>query len=516
MRRFVKGSIIAALICLASGIASAATFTVTKTADTNDGICDTDCSLREAVQAANTAAGDDIINFDPMVFGSAQTVSITLGEIIFGANGTLTINGTGANLLTIDGNLSSRIFKTAAGVAATINDLTLTRGNGVGSVASNSGGAIYNDLGTLTLNRVVVTGNTATNGGGIRNSGSGSVLNINESVISSNTATTSSGGGMQNFSSSTVNINNSTFVGNTSGGTTGGGGAQFNGIVRITNSTFANNTAPNGSGGGFHSNGSNQIITNSTFSGNSSGNNGGGIHRGTTNVNFFIRNCIVAGNNGVSTSPDITNSTNGIDSEGNNIIGNVGTSTGWETSDLLNIDPMLGMLADNGGPTQTMLPMSGSPAIDGGQNCVLDLSCATNNPPQAVVTDQRGTTRPSGANVDIGSVEVAATSASVSGKLQTSTGSPIDRVIVVLTETSMTAAGTTFTVSATTNSFGNFSIPDVPTGRTYSVTVLSKQFVFCPTSITVNADVTNLNLTPDSENLAGSKLFGGQRAGCFK
>ena len=189
---------------------------------------------------------------------------------------------------------------------------------------------------------------------------------------------------MQNFSTSTVNINNSTFMGNTSGGTTGGGGGQFNGTVRITNSTFANNTAPNGTGGGMQSNGSNQIITNSTFSGNSSGSNGGGIHRGTTNVNFFIRNSIVAGNNGTAASPDITNSTNGINSEGNNIIGNVGTSTGWEMSDLLNTNPMLGMLADNGGFGMTFLPMMGSPAIDAGQNCVVDLSCSANNPPEAV------------------------------------------------------------------------------------------------------------------------------------
>ena len=212
---------------------------------------------------------------------------------------------------------------------------------------------------------------------------------------------------MQNFSTSTVIINNSTFMGNTSGGSTGGGGGQFNGTVRITNSTFANNNAPGGSGGGIQSNGSNQIITNSTFSGNTSTNNGGGIHRGTTNVNFFIRNSIVAGNNGVSTSPDITNSTNGINSEGNNIIGNVGTSTGWEMSDLLNTNPMLGMLADNGGLGMTFLPMMGSPAIDAGQNCVLDLTCAASNPPKAVTTDQRGVARPQGAAVDIGAVEVA-------------------------------------------------------------------------------------------------------------
>ena len=421
------------VFCLTNTVFSA-TFTVNKTTDSNDGTCDADCSLREAVTAANNAAGDDIVDFNLGAFGPTPTITLTLGEIIFSANGTLTINGPGANLLTIDGNLTSRIIKTVAGVVAEINDLKLTRGNGVGSVANNTGGAIYNDLGTLTLNNVIVSESTSTNAGGIRNSGGGSVLNINNSIISNNTATTSSGGGMQNFSTSTVNINNSTFIGNTSGGTTGGGGGQFNGTVRITNSTFANNTAPNGTGGGMQSNGTNQIITNSTFSGNSSGNNGGGIHRGTTNVNFFIRNSIVAGNNGVSTSPDITNSTNGIDSQGNNIIGNVGTSTGWEMSDLLNTNPMLGMLADNGGFGQTFLPMMGSPAIDAGQNCVLDLTCAANNPPQAVTTDQRGVTRPQGKVVDIGAVEVAqmAANATISGRVLSPEGYAVGGVIVTI------------------------------------------------------------------------------------
>ena len=491
--RFFLGGI---FVFLLTSSIFAATFTVTKTTDSNDGMCDADCSLREAVTAANNAAGDDIVAFDAMVFGTAQTVSLTLGEIIFGANGTLTINGTGANLLTIDGNLTSRIITTGAGVVAEINDLKLARGNGVGSVANNTGGAIYNNLGTLTLNNVIVTESTATNAGGIRNSGGGSVLNINNSIISNNTATTSSGGGIQNFSTSTVNIKNSTFIGNTSGGTTGGGGGQFNGTVRITNSTFANNTAPNGSGGGMQSNGLNQIITNSTFSGNSSGSNGGGIHRGTTNVNFFIRNSIVAGNNGTAASPDITNSTGGLDSEGNNIIGNVGTSTGWEMSDLLNTNPMLGMLADNGGFGMTFLPMSGSPAIDAGQNCVLDLSCATNNPPQAVTTDQRGITRPQGATVDIGAVEVAvASNASISGRVLSPNGQGVGRVIVTISNMSGLVQ------TATTNSFGHFSFTNIPTGQMYTIEVLSKQYNFTPQNINLTGDVTGLNITANSENL---------------
>ncbi|MEP7148126.1 MAG: choice-of-anchor Q domain-containing protein [Acidobacteriota bacterium] len=502
MIRFAAASCIAFVLLLSAISAEAATFTVTKTGDSNDGTCDADCSLREAVTAANNAAGDDIIAFDGTVFGTAQTVNVTLGEIIIGASGTLTINGTGANMLTIDGNMNSRIFRTGAGVVATINDMILTRGNGVGALASGSAGAIYNDLGTLTLNNLIITGNSVTNNaGGIRNSGTGSVLTINNCIVSNNTAGTSSGGGIQNFSTSTVFINNSTFMGNTSGGTTGGGGGQFNGTARITNSTFANNMAPSGTGGGMQSNGSSMVITNSTFVGNSSTNSGGGINRGSTNVNFFIRNTIVAGNNGTASSTDITNSAGGISSQGNNIIGMVGTSTGWVASDLLNTNPMLNPLAGNGGFGMTFLPMTGSPAIDAGQNCVVDLSCAANNPPDAVTTDQRGVTRPQGMTVDIGAVEVAqmATNAMVSGRVLSPEGNAVNRVLVTISN------GGGIIQWTYSNAFGNFVFSGIPTAQMYSINVFSKQYNFTPVDVTVNGDVSGITVTAGSENFGNWK-----------
>lgn len=482
-------------------IAFAATFTVTKIADTNDGVCDADCSLREAVGAANASAADDVIEFDAGVFGTAQTITLSGTEIVITNNGTLTISGTGADMLTIDGNLSSRILVINAATAF-INDMTFTRGNGVGAINTGRGGAIYNVGGITAINNSVITGNTAANGGGLNNAATAAPsvpgnLTFNNCIVSNNTAS-GSGGGMQNFSTSTVMINNSTFMGNTSNGTTGGGGGQFNGGVLITNSTFANNSAPSGSGGGIQSNGTlGTILTNVTFSGNSSANNGGGIHRGTTNVNFFIRNSIIAGNNGTAASPDVTNSANGLDSEGNNIIGNVGTSTGWEASDLLNTNPMLGMLADNGGFGQTFLPMAGSPAINAGQNCVVDLTCATNNPPQAVTTDQRGVDRPQGANVDIGSVEVAsmATNAAISGRVLAPGGVARSRVTVTLSDMS----GVIRTVLS--NNYGYFTFTNVPTGQTYSLGAVSKQYNFTPQDVTVNGDVTGLTITATSENL---------------
>jgi CSLREA domain-containing protein len=485
----------------------AAVYTVTKTADTNDGVCDADCSLREAIAAANANVDNDVIEFSAL-FNSPQTITLAGTELVVGANGSLTINGPGANLLTISGNNASRILSSSANAVVNINNLRFTAGNGVGAANSGRGGAIYNVGGTMVISNSIITGNTANNGGGLNNAASTSPsvnanLTLNNCIVSNNTST-SSGGGMQNFSTSTVTINNSLFVGNTSGGSTGGGGAQFNGGIRITNSTFANNNAPGGTGGGFHSNGTlGAVLTNVTIVGNTSTSGGGGINRATTNANFFIRNSIVAGNNGVGTSPDITNSTGGIDSEGNNIIGNVGTSTGWEASDLLNTNPMLNPLGNNGGFSDTFLPMPGSPAINGGQNCVVNLSCAANNPPIAVNTDQRGVSRPQGGTVDIGAVEVAPTApVSVSGKVVSASGNPIGNAIVMIFESPFTGV---MIQTTTTNNFGNFRFTNIPAGQTYTIDVRAKQYTFSPTSLPVNSDVFGLTITANNNSLQEGK-----------
>ncbi len=482
-----------AFVFLTAQISFAATYTVTKIADTNDGVCDSDCSLREAIGAAVATPDDDIIVFDQNVFNTAQTITLSGTDILITSNGTLTINGPGASLLTINGNNQSRIFTNSTAAVTVISGLTLTGGNGVSATATGRAGAVYNNGGNLTLNQVTITGNSAANGGGTNNAGNG-VLTINRSVLSNNTAS-GSGGAMQNFSGSTLNINNTTIMGNTSNGTTGGGAGQLNGTSYITNSTIANNTAP--SAGGFQSNGILLVITNSTISGNTSTNNGGGLHRATTNVNGYIRNSIISGNNGTSASPDVTNSTGGITSEGNNIIGNVGTSTGWVAADLLNINPMLNPLADNGGFNMTFLPMAGSPAIDAGQNCVIDQSCTSNNPTIPVTTDQRGIIRPQGTTVDIGSVEVALTpsNATVSGRVSAPGGVARSRVVVTLSN----ANGVVST--ALTNSFGYFTFFEVATGQTYSLSAESKQYNFTPQNITVNGDISGLTLTATSENL---------------
>lgn len=477
------------IICLAQGI-FAATYTVTKVADTSDGTCDADCSLREAIAAAGTTADNDVIAFAAL-FNTAQTITLSGTDLIINNNGTLTINGTGADILTVSGNNVSRVFSNNTGAVTIINNLRVTGGTGVSTVTTGRGGGVYNNAGTLTLNNLVVTGNTAVNGGGTNNAGT-AALNINNSVISNNTAT-GSGGGSQNFAGNTLNIFNTTYANNTSNSTGVGGGAiQANGSLNIINSTFANNTATGGSGGAIFYNGTILNLTNTTFSGNIATNNGGGIHRtGTTPLN--IRNTIIAGNNGVSTSPDVTGA---VTSLGTNIIGNVGTSTGWIGSDLINTNPMLGALGNNGGIGNTFLPATGSPAINAGQNCVTDLSCATNNPATAVTTDQRGVARPSGGTVDIGAVEVAAVvNVTVSGKVVTQSGAAIANAFVSISNMS----GVVKTVK--TNSFGNFNLTNIPSGQMYSLNAGAKQFSFTPQNVNVTGDVTGIVITADSNAL---------------
>jgi CSLREA domain-containing protein len=399
------------VLCVAFSI-SAAEYTVTNDTDINDGTCDSNCSLREAVNAANATPDDDIIVFDPAYFNTHRTITLGGSEIMILANGSLTINGTGSGLLTISGNNASRIFSTNRDVVAFVDGITFTNGNGVGALNSGRAGAVFNVGGTLTLSNCVFVNNTAANGGAVNNSSAASPsqpsdLTINNCHFAFNSVT-SSGGALQNFTNNTVRINNSTFYGNTSGASIGAGALQLNGVAFVTNSTFVANTAlhPSGHGGAIQSNGSMFVMTNSTIVGNTSNQSGGGFYRGTTNVNGYIRNSIIAGNSGAD-APDAahTTSTGGtISSMGNNIIGVVGTSTGWVKSDILDTDPMLSPLGDYGGTTMTIVPLDGSPAINGGQNCVLDMTCAENNPPIAVSSDQRGVIRNDGV-VDIGAVE---------------------------------------------------------------------------------------------------------------
>jgi CSLREA domain-containing protein len=380
-------------------------FTVTKTSDTNDGNCDSDCSLREAVGAANaTTTPDNAVVFSP-VFSTPQTITLNTGEIVIAGNRTLIINGNNPSFLTFSGNNLNRLFFVAPNASLTIKGATLTAGNGSG-VLNGFGGSIYNDQGFLTITNSVISNNTSLfNGGGISNAGT---LMVNNSTFTNNRS--EGGGGVFNNSGATAIVFNSTISGNFANN--GGGLSNSDGTMFVANSTINVNKADydsngTGDGGGIANSGSlsNLVVTNTTVS-NNDADAGGGIQNnfgGTTSVSnsticnnsarygggssnqngsFSSRNSIFADNTARSgTSPDFFNTLN---SQGYNLIENSNAAiiSGIITGNIVGKDPQLLPLRNNGGLTQTHALRKSSPAIDRG-------SLIT-----GIASDQRNLARP--------------------------------------------------------------------------------------------------------------------------
>ena len=118
-------------------------FPVTKTADTNDGVCDADCSLREAIDAANTNPGSDDV---PVPAGFYL---LALGQLVVSDD--VSIAGTGQTTTTIDGNATDRVFSISIPSAGVVEISGVTIQNGYRSAAGGgyAGGGILN-LDTLT------------------------------------------------------------------------------------------------------------------------------------------------------------------------------------------------------------------------------------------------------------------------------------------------------------------------------------------------------------------------------
>src|SRR5205807_1952882 len=208
------------------------------------------------------------------------------------------------------------------------------------------------------------------------------------------------GGGIYINGGGALTLTNSTISGNSAtGGVAGfnfGGGIYINtgGTLTIANSTLNGNSATGGSNaniGAAVANFGTLTIINSTLSGNSAsgGNNlGGGVYNDSGTVQS--RNTIIAQNT-AATGPDVDGA---LTSQGHNLIGNTsGATVTAATGDLFDAAaaPLnLGPVANNGGPTQTMALLSGSVAIDAGDNCVTDVAhCSDANIPQ-LTSDQRG------------------------------------------------------------------------------------------------------------------------------
>ena len=254
------------------------------------------------------------------------------------------------------GTPNFRIFNVSSGITAAISGLTISGGR------SNLSGAGVSNGGTLTLAKVTITNNTAElgvgHGGGDSNTGD---LTLTHSTVTGNTGGVG-GGGISN--SNFITILNSTIVGNLAG-STGPGGGLYNsgGIATVTNSTFSANTT-NTNGGGVFNTGGTVILTNTTVTNNAATNGtcGGVVASSGTS----IKNTIIANN----LSSDVFGT---IESQDYNLIENTAgaTFTGTTTHNITGVDPLVGPLANNGGPTLVHALIPGGPAINAGSNANL-------------------------------------------------------------------------------------------------------------------------------------------------
>ncbi len=391
----------------------------------------------------------------------AGTLTMTSGQMVGNSAG---INGggfhsTGAaeatfSNLTATGNTAASeggaLWNSLTGTL-TVNDSFITGNTASGDDATNGGGGIFNNGGSVTVAGTTIGDNVADgasgSGGGIFNAGT---LTVTDSSIGGNTANRA-GGGIETIGGTSVTLTRTGLVGNEVGDAPGNGGglhAGGNAVVSIAESSITGNTATEGgglwnsaagtmtvtrslvagnsadAGGGIYNDGDGGTITliASTISGNSATTIGGGVFSegGTvehTSVTIAMNTAATGGGiavtggtataintivglNMAGTGPDVSGT---LASGGFNLIGNTAGATiaSPMSTDITGVDPGLEALADNGGPTRTHALASGSPALSAGTLAGQTL-------------DQRRFVRPQGDGPDIGAFE-SALNASVTG-----------------------------------------------------------------------------------------------------
>jgi len=353
----------AVFLTVFGGQLEAAEFTVTNTGE-----------LRQAIQDANGNGEDDLIIILAGTYvleGASGEENSATGDIDIRSN--VVLRGDGAKSTILQGGGEDRVLDIQGNIKVTIEDLTITKGN----ISDAGGGGIYIDGGAeVEINRLAIknnmTLNESINGGGGIHLEEGSLKVIN-SAINDNQAPENSGGGI-NVRSGGLLVINSTISGNFSLGYGGGitllPGAQPSTIL---NSTITNNDVYLGEATGISTGASakltlgNSLLAGNIFSDGSgdrdivgSGYSLGGNFIGRGNVEFF------------QDGPKPSDQIGTVDDP---------------------IEPMLGPLQDNGGPTDTHALLPGSPAMDGGE----DSECEAQ--------DQRGVVRPLGDACDSGAFE---------------------------------------------------------------------------------------------------------------
>jgi CSLREA domain-containing protein len=319
-------AVVAALIVLAAqGSAPAqqfpGVFTVDTTADGDDRECARDCTLREAVSLASTAQGGGTasISLPAGVYRLTRGPLVIRNNLLILGAGLVGGQGAGARTTIIDAGNRSRVVEVSAEITAILAGVTLTGGR-----AATGGAGLVAAGGQLQFYNSVVEGNTATTrGGGILSLG---IVGVANSTVTGNRVISGSGGGIA---------------------------VQADGDGVLTSSTVTGNTAA--TGGGITSAG-NLAIQNSTIA-------GGLFQESADGAGISMWNTILSGGTGAACGGSIAGIPRGTFSR--NLADDASCQlTG--TEGVQNVDPRLGALRNNGGPTDTRALGAGSPAINAG------------------------------------------------------------------------------------------------------------------------------------------------------
>ncbi|MDX6633187.1 MAG: large repetitive protein [Solirubrobacterales bacterium] len=412
--RSAPAVLVAAAALAFAPAAGAKTFAPTTHGDhAPDGHCNAhDCTLREAVIAANGRAGSDVIVLQggdvynlsrPVVADDATDGDLDISSL----DGTaLTVRSSNRTLATVDANGIDRVFDITQ-PATTFRFLKLRGGHaGVGGT-DDGGGAI--NLGLDSHLRVLdslLTNNRANDDGGAVNVDNNARLSLFRSAVVGNRALSGNGGGGGGIlvDEAVARISKSTIAGNFSGGP-GGGIVNDSSNTRVVKSTIAANRASGHGGGIDNTNGAVLRMTNDTVANNRTLLGGGGIadeggpidlewvtvarniadsdNDGTGQggglyeaalPGFTLKSSLIARNSARGNpGPDCSNlDPGGFVSKGHNLVGDTSGCTGFGgNGDRLNLSAArigIGGLADNGGPTETIALLQGSQAIDNGAN----------------------------------------------------------------------------------------------------------------------------------------------------
>ena len=356
-------------------------------------------NLKSAITTAGTTSLPDLVvtrttDTQNRITYAAAEDQLTID--VPASQGAISIIGLGTQPLTLDAAGISRVVSVGSGestTAANLGGMEIT-----GGWTDQNGGGVYQGAGTLFLNSVTVSANSAQYGGALYQYAG--TMALHHVTISGNTAS-DDGGGM--YQQGGVSLWNGVAL---SGGMAinGGGLYQSAGTLALTNVTIAENWADLLGGGMYQLDGS-AVLTNVTVSRNTATTQAGGIYQ---NAGSLVLNNTISAGNVAASCPDVSRyySTTTGDPAGylggsNNLIGigsgqyvllngQDGNRIGTAYSP---IDPML---AEGTTLGIGLAPLTGSPAIDAGNDALV---------PPGVTTDIYNQPRIQDAGVNIGAVE---------------------------------------------------------------------------------------------------------------